>query len=205
MTNNHKKMLEGKIYDPFEEKLVELRTRAHDLCREYSTLSETNPRRNEIIKELFPDAEGLCLMGPIFFDFGINTHFGKDCYANFNFTVLDCMPVKIGDRVFFGPNVSLVTPVHPLLSEERNPYFDEEKGYITDKEYNKPIVIGSDCWFGTNVVVIGGVTIGDGCVIGAGSVVTRDIPSNSLAVGNPCRVIRKITKEDSIYLKKELW
>ena len=97
-----------------------------------------------------------------------------------------------------------MTPMHPYLPEERNLYVND-KGIITDKEYAKPIVIEGETWIASNVIICGGVTIGTGCVIGAGSVVTRDIPANSLAAGNPCRVIREITKEDSIYLKKELF
>ena len=131
-------------------------------------------------------------------------YFGKGCFANFNLTILDCCPVSIGANVFIGTGVSIVTPVHPLLPTERNMYVNE-KGILTDKEYAKPIVIGSNCWIASNVTICGGVTIGDGCVIGAGSVVTRNIPAGSFAAGNPCRVIRKITKEDSIYTKKNLW
>ena len=205
MDENKKKMLEGKIYDPFIGDLQQERINCHNLCLEYNQLTDLPPRKDEIIKILFPDSENLYLQGPIFFDFGTNTHFGKNCYANFNFSVLDICPIHIGDNVFFGPNVALMNAVHPFLPEERNSYFDKEKGYITDMEYAKPINIGSDCWIAANVVIIGGVTIGEGCVIGAGSVVTRDIPPHSFACGNPCRVKRKITKEDSIYLKKELW
>ena len=128
----------------------------------------------------------------------------KQCDANFNFTVLDCAPVTIGDDVFFGPNVCIATAVHPLIAVERNMY-ETEHGMLTDREYAKPIVIQSGCWIASNVVVCGGVTIGQGSVIGAGSVVTRDIPEGVFAAGNPCRVIRKITEQDSVYLKKELW
>lgn len=103
--------------------------------------------------------------------------------------------MTIGDNVFIGPNVSLLTPIHPLRWQDRNPYVKPD-GTLTDKEYAKPITIGSNCWIAGNVTVCGGVTIGDGCVIGAGSVVTRDIPPNSLAVGVPCRVIRDITESD---------
>ena len=205
MNENHKKMLEGKIYDPFVEDLRSMREKAHDLFTEFNQLKENDPRKAEIIKELFPDAVDLYIQGPLFIDYGINTHFGKGCYANFNFTVLDTCPIEIGDHVFFGPNVQLVNPLHPFLPEERNPYYDKEKGYVTDQEYGKPIKIGKDCWFGAGVIVVGGVTIGEGCVIGAGSVVTRDIPPHSLAFGNPCKVKRKITQADSIKLKKELW
>lgn len=198
------KMVAGKIYDPNEPKLKELREHAHDLCIEYGTLMDSNPRKVEILKELFPDAKELWLQGPIFFDYGINTSFGEYCYANYNFCCVDCCPVKIGDRVFFGPNVSILTPMHPFLAKERNPYLHND-GYITDKEYAKPIIIESDVWICGNVTILGGVTIGHDTVIGAGSVVTRDIPSGVLAFGNPCRVIRKLSSQDSIYLKKELF
>jgi maltose O-acetyltransferase len=111
--------------------------------------------------------------------------------------------VTIGDNVFFGPNVSLLTPVHPLRFQDRNQY-QNEKGMMTDKEYAKPIVIGSNCWIAGNVTVCGGVKIGQGSVIGAGSVVTRDIPDNVIAAGVPCRVIREITAEDDLMNHPEL-
>ena len=130
---------------------------------------------------------------------------GKNSYANFNFTVLDICPVTIGDNVFFGPNVSLLTPLHPFQYQDRNPYKDPETGRTNEIEYGAPITIGDNCWIAGNVTVCGGVTIGTGCVIGAGSVVTRDIPENSLAVGNPCRVIRKITEKDGLENHPELF
>jgi maltose O-acetyltransferase len=111
--------------------------------------------------------------------------------------------VKIGNDVFFGPNCTIATPIHPLLSKERNMRFRPD-GTAYDLEYAAPITIGNSCWIASNVVICGGVTIGDNCVIGAGSVVTRDIPSDSFAVGNPCRVVRKITSEDSIEMRYNL-
>lgn len=199
------RMLAGKIYGPSDKKLLSFRDRAHRLCVEFNALAEGEARRDAILEELLAHRyENLVLVGPIYFDYGRFTSFGKNCFANFNFTVLDCAPVTIGDNVFFGPNVTIATPVHPLLAEERNVY-KNEKGLLTDKEYAKPIVIESNCWIASNVTIIGGVTIGEGSTVGAGSVVTKDVPSHSLAMGNPCRVIRKITKEDSIYLKKNLF
>lgn len=199
------KMLAGKIYDPTDEELTILRTKAHRLSQHYNTLFEDDNLRNTIIDELIPNkGEGLYLQGPIYFDYGIFTSFGKNCYANFNFTVLDVCPVNIGSNVFFGPNCSLMTPMHPLRWQERNIKFkDDKKAY--DDEYAKPISIGDNCWIAANVVITGGVTIGEGCVIGAGSVVTKDIPANSLAAGNPCKVIREINEKDSIKYKKELF
>ena len=144
------------------------------------------------------------MQGPVQFDYGIYTTIGANSYANFNFTVLDCCPVTIGKNVFFGPNCSLMTPMHPFLPSERN-MRRKADGELYDLEYAKPIVIGDDCWIAANVVVCGGVTIGRGCVIGAGSVVTRDIPAGSLAAGNPCRVIRPITEADSVERKRELF
>ena len=120
---------------------------------------------------------------------------GKLSSVNFNFTCLDVCEIHIGDHVMIGPNVTLATPMHPLLPEERN-IRKREDGSFYNLEYAKPITIKDNCWLASNVVVCGGVTIGEGCVIGAGSVVTRDIPPYSLAAGNPCRVIRKITEKD---------
>jgi len=197
-------MLAGKIYDPSDKELFELRRKAHNLCYKFNQLLEGDNKRDEILKELLPNGNGVALQGPIFFDYGIFTSFGKGSYANFNLTILDCAPVTIGENVFFGTNVSIMTPVHPLLKDERRMYVKSD-GIVTDMEYAKPITIGSDCWIASNVVISGGVNIGSGTVIGAGSVVTRDIPSDSFALGNPCKVIRKITKEDSIFLKKELF
>lgn len=199
------KMLEGKIYDPTDEELTILRTKAHRLSQHYNTLFEDDDLRNTIIDELIPSkGEGLYLQGPIYFDYGIFASFGKNCYANFNFTVLDVCPVNIGSNVFFGPNCSLMTPLHPLRWQERNIKFKDDKTAYDD-EYAKPINIGDNCWISANVVITGGVTIGEGCVIGAGSVVTKDIPANSLAAGNPCKLIREINEKDSIKYKKELF
>ena len=203
--NEQEKMLAGKIYDPSDENLSALRIKAHKLSQEYNSLCEDDSRRTIILGELIPNRkDGLTLLGPIYFDYGIFTTFGSDCFANFNFTVLDTCPVNIGDNVFFGPNCTIATPVHPLKWQERNMKF-KENGTAYDDEYGKPITICSNCWIASNVTITGGVTIGEGCVIGAGSVVTRDIPPNSLAVGNPCRVIRQINEKDSIKYKPELF
>ena len=198
------KMLAGMIYDPSDCELQNLRTTAHKLCNAYNKLDEDDNKRSEILQKLLPHGNNVYLQGPIYFDYGAFTTFGKGCFANFNLTVLDCCPVTIGNNVFMGTGVSLVTPIHPLLPSERNMY-EKADGTVTDREYAKPITVGSDCWIASNVTICGGVTIGQGSVIGAGSVVTRDVPSGVFAAGNPCRVIRKLTEQDSIYLKQNLW
>lgn len=201
------KMYAGKLYDPFSEGMPEERTRCHVLCTRYNQTTEVDEaERKRILDELMPDrGEGVYLQGPIHFDFGTNISMGDGSYANFNFTVLDEGKVTIGKSVFIGPNVSLLTAVHPLRWQERNAFFNEKTGVVTNLEYTAPIVIEDNCWIAASVTVIGGVTIGEGCVIGAGSVVTKDIPPNSLAVGNPCRVIRKITDEDRLENRPELF
>ncbi len=198
------KMLGGKIYDPSDKELAALRTKAHALCLEYNSLPETDERRSGVIRELGIKCGNVFFQGPVQFDYGCFTTVGTNTYANFNFTCVDCCPVTIGENVFFGPNVSILTPVHPLRWQDRNMYLKSD-GTATDKEYAKPITIGSNCWIAGNVTICGGVTIGEGCVIGAGSVVTRDIPPNSLAVGVPCRAIRQITEEDSLENHPELF
>ncbi|MCI9273758.1 MAG: sugar O-acetyltransferase [Clostridiales bacterium] len=201
------KMLAGKIYDPFTEGMPEERTNAHRLCKLYNDTIETDAeKRNEILDELLPNrGENVYLQGPIYFDFGTNTVIGNDSYANFNFTVLDEGKVSIGNSVFIGPNVSLLTAIHPLCYQDRNSFYNAKTGNTTNIEYTAPITIGDNCWIAANVTICGGVTIGAGCVIGAGSVVTRDIPANHLAAGVPCRVIRAITEQDRLSAHPELF
>ena len=191
------KMLAGQLYDPSDPELDALRLKARKLARKYNLTDEDRPEAlRAILTELLPSAEELpAMQAPVWFDYGCNTSFGRLCFTNFNFTCLDVCPVRIGDNVMIGPNVTLATPMHPLLPEERNVRLRED-GSAYDLEYAKPITIESDCWLAANVVVCGGVTVGRGSVIGAGSVVTRDIPPHSLAAGNPCRVIRELTEAD---------
>ena len=178
----------------------------HNLVQDYNKLYDKDPKRKELIDKIFPTHSGsIYIQGNLYVDYGIHTYIGDNFYANNGLTILDVCPVVIGDNCFFGPNVSLLTPLHPLRYQERNQYYDESIKRYTDREYGAPIKIGNNCWFGGNVTVLPGVTRGNGCVIGAGSVVTHDIPDDYLAYGNPCKAIRKIDEKDSIYNKKELW
>ena len=187
------KMLAGIPYDPTDKTLTALRVQAHRLSRQYNGTDETDEElRRSILDMLLPDrGEGCYLQGPIQFDYGVFTHLGRNFYANFNFTVLDTCPVVIGDNVFFGPNCTVATALHFMDPIERR-MRTREDGSVYDIELGKPVTVGNDCWIASNVVICAGVTIGPNCVIGASSVVTRDIPANSLAAGNPCRVIREI-------------
>lgn len=182
------KMLNGELYDSRDHELILKRNKAHNLSYEFNSILDVkDPRRKKILDELIPDNNNASIQGPIYFDYGINTHFGKNCYANFNLLVLDCASVIIGDNVLIGPNVSIYTATHPLLAEERTNY-----------EYAKKVTIGNNVWIGGSVTICPGVNIGDNTVFGAGSVVTHDLPSDVVAAGNPCKVIRKLTEKDSI-------
>lgn len=200
------KMLQGKIYDSLEKQLYDRRVLMSEVCIKYNNLPEAHPERTKLLKEIFPHSdETLFVRGPVFVDYGENTYFGKNVYFNFNLVILDVCPVHIGNNCFFGPNISILTALHSLVASERELYFDEEKGYVTDREYGAPITIGNDCWFGGNVTILPGVTIHDNVVVGAGSVVTHDLESGWVYAGNPAKKIKEIKKEDSIFLKKELW
>ncbi len=193
------KMLAGMLYDPSDPELASMRVKARKLARQYNLTDEDEPeKKSAILRELLSASPNLPgLQAPVWFDYGCNTTFGPFSETNFNFTCLDVCPITIGRNVLIGPNVTLATPMHPLLPEERN-VRQREDGSFFNLEYAKPIVIEDNCWLASNVTVCGGVTIGEGSVIGAGSVVTRDVPPHSLAAGNPCRVIRTLTEKDRL-------
>ena len=198
---NEQKMTKGLIYDAGDKDLADTRTKAHQLCIDFNKTDENYDLRQTILKKLVVNHKNNFTIEPPFrCDYGKFITLGENFYANFNLTILDCAPVEFGDNVFIGPNCSIVTPVHPFLPEERNIRV-RENGELYDFEYAKPIKLGNNVWLASNVTVIGGVTIGDNVVIGAGSVVTRDIPSGSLAFGNPCKVKRKLTERDRVFDK----
>lgn len=204
MMNEDQRMLAGKLSNPRDPELLARQRLPHRLVKQYNdTFDDEHEKRANLLKQLLPNSsERIYLQGPIFADYGTHIKIGDHFYGNTNITFLDTGMITIGDNVLFGPNISLVTPMHPLRYQDRNFAANND---LPGKEYSKPITIEDNCWLASNVTVIGGVTIGNGSVIGAGSVVTRDIPANSLAVGNPCHVLRKITDQDDIRLKKELF
>ncbi len=199
--SEYDRMVRGELYNPVEEQLVQMRKRAHRLFYRYNNSEEDETElRVRLLDQLFGShGERYFCEPPIRFDYGCNLHVGEDFYSNFNFTVLDTAPVYVGKNCMFGPNVTIATPVHPMLSCDRNMRRDRQ-GNMFDYEYSKPITIGDNVWIASNVVVCGGVTIGNDCVIGAGSVVTKDIPAGVFAAGNPCRVIRPLSEKDKMQL-----
>lgn len=198
-------MMAGKLYDAGNSEQAKDRQRAHILSKRYNGTFETDlEERDSIIRELFPNRTGTAyFQSPIFIELGYNISFGNNFWANFNFTVLDNNKITIGNDVMIGANCTLATSLHPLCWQDRNMKVQND-GTIYAPEYTRPITIGDNCWIASNVTIIGGVHIGNGCVIGAGSVVTKDIPDNSLAVGVPCRVIRQIIEKDRIKNHPEL-
>ncbi|MCF0134946.1 MAG: sugar O-acetyltransferase [Lachnospiraceae bacterium] len=197
--SEEEKIFAGQLFSPGHPELVAKKARCHDLYRAYNRLDDWQVQgRKEILQQLLGGiGEGSGLQGPIYFHYGCHTTIGKGCFMNMNFTVQDDAKVTIGDYNNFGPGVTIVTPVHPMLPDERRTMLDEN-GKPAHLCYAKPVTIGNDCWFGANVTICPGVTIGDNVVVGAGAVVTRDIPPNSFAAGVPCKVIREITEADSM-------
>lgn len=181
--NEWQKMLQGEIYEATHPEFMRRLEEVRDLLWEYNALrpSETE-RRAKIIHGLLGSCGERCHINqPFRCDYGCNIHIGDDFFANFNLTILDEAEVRMGNHVFIGPNVSMYTACHPINSTERR----------TGVEWAEPITIGNDVWIGGSATILPGVTIGDNAVIGAGCVVTRDVPSNTVVAGNPARVIRK--------------
>jgi len=185
MPTELQKMLAGELYDALDPELIERRNRARDLCQELNATRETDTdKRRRILAQLFgTGGDSVWMQPPFYCDYGSNIELGERVFFNFNCIVLDVCKVTIGDFTLFGPAVQIYTPLHPLNSELRR-----------KQEYGKPVTIGSDVWVGGGAIILPGVHIGSRTVIGAGSVVTRDVPDEGFAAGNPCRVIRPITE-----------
>lgn len=177
-------MLDGELYNALDQEITNERTTARLLLKQLNETPEDEPElRASILKQLIPNAsEGLWIQPPFYCDYGYNIKIGEKVFFNFNCVVLDVTYVTIGSRTLFGPNVQIYTATHPIDFRER----------ATGLEYAKPITIGEDVWVGGSTVICPGVTIGARTVIGAGSVVTKDIPDDVFAAGNPCRVIRQL-------------
>ena len=187
----------GELYLPNGDEIMEEQLQCLDKLYDFNQTRPTEmAKRETLLKEMFGDIGAGCYIEPPFRANwgGRHCHFGKFVYANFNLTCVDDTHIYVEDFTMIGPNVTLASAGHPIIPELR------EKGY----QYNMPVRVGRNCWLGAGVIVLPGVTIGDNTVIGAGSVVTKDIPSNVVAVGNPCRVLREISDRDREYYFRNL-
>ena len=183
MKSENEKMLAGEWFDPHDEELTADRDRATLLMHRLNAECPGHDAAyRTALRKLCPDAEGF-IRAPFYCDYGYNISIGEGSFVNFDCVFLDLAPIRIGRNTLIGPKVQLLTPHHPLDPAQR----------ATGREAGKPITIGDNCWLGGGVIVCPGVRIGDGAIIGAGSVVTRDIPANSVAVGNPARVTRTLS------------
>ena len=183
MATEKENMLAGELYDALDPELVEARERARDLCHDLNVSREREQAvRRQIMTDLLGSGgDSVWMQPPFYCDYGRNIYLGERVYFNFNCVVLDVCEVKIGDFTFFGPAVQIYTGTHPMDAELRR-----------TQEFGKPVSIGSDVWVGGGAIILPGVTVGSKTVIGAGSVVTKDIPDGVVAAGNPCRIIREI-------------
>ena len=186
---DYEKMHSGDIYNPSDDTIFEEQIKCLDRLYDFNLTRPTEmEKREKMLKEMLAEVGENCYIEPPFHSNwgGKNVHLGKNVYFNFNATMVDDTHIYIGDYTMLGPNVVIATAGHPILPELR------EKAL----QYNLPVHIGRNCWLGAGVIVLPGVTIGDNTVIGAGSVVTKDIPANVVAVGNPCKVLREINEHD---------
>ncbi len=189
------KLHTGELYFPGDDEIMADQLKSLDRLYDYNMSRPTEmDKRNALLKEMFAEIGEGCYIEPPFHANwgGYHCHFGKNVYANFNLTIVDDTHVYVGDYTMFGPNVTIATAGHPILPELR------QKGY----QYNMPVHIGKNCWIGAGALIMPGITIGDNVVVGAGSVVTKDLPSDVVAVGNPCRVLREVNEHDREYYFK---
>lgn len=185
----------GEIYDPGDSDIMKEQIKCLEMLYDFNmTRPSELEKRESMLKKMFAEIGGNCYIEPPFHANwgGRHVHFGNLVYANFNLTMVDDTHIYVGDYTMFGPNVTAATAGHPIMPELR------EKAY----QYNFPVCIGRNCWIGAGALIMPGITIGDNVVVGAGSVVTKDLPSNVVAVGNPCRILREIGDYDREYYFK---
>ncbi|GEO77755.1 galactoside O-acetyltransferase [Companilactobacillus mindensis DSM 14500] len=194
-SNNNHRLHTGELYLPDDPKLEQEQTDYMEKVYDYNqTRPNEKEKRQHLLKEMFTDIGPDCYIEPPFHSSfgGHHVHFGKHVYANFNLTLVDDTHIYVGDYTMMAPNVTLATAGHPIWPSLRQNYY----------QYNAPVHIGKNCWLGTGVIVLPGITIGDNVVVGAGSIVTKDLPDNVVAVGNPAHILRKIGEHDREYYFK---
>lgn len=189
MSTNIDKLHSKEMYICSDDEILKEQVKYQDLLFEYNlTKPSENEKRTSLLKEMLGDCgEDVYIEAPFYANFGgHHCHFGDKVYANYNLTCVDDTHIYVGDYTMIGPNVTIATASHPISPKLREEMY----------QYNLPVTIGRCCWIGAGAIILPGVTIGNNTVIGAGSVVTKDIPENVVAVGNPCKVLRQITEED---------
>ena len=191
------RMTTGRLYDPSKKEIRIPHRRGMELCDKFNrTPISRRRKKKKLLEMLIPSSVGtdLGLFSPFYCEYGVNIRVGRECFVNYNCVFLDVAPITLEDNVWIGANVTLATPMHPYLSEERisREYPDGEH----DLEYAKPITLKKNCWICSGAVISGGVTVGENSIVAAGTVVTKDVPDNCIVGGVPAKVIRKIDEED---------
>lgn len=204
------RMVSGRLYSPADPEIAKRHRAGMLRCDRFNRIALWRGKtKQRALERLIPSAKGKNFeaFAPFYCEYGVNIHVGQNCFVNYNSVFLDVAPITLGDNVLIGPNVTLATPDHPFVAEERA--FTDYPNGCHELEYAQPITIGNNCWLCAGVTVCGGVTIGAGSIIAAGAVVTRDIPPNSIAAGVPARVLRQIDEGDRLnvweaYVKNEM-
>lgn len=209
--NEWDRMVAGKLYNSASKDIFKQHALGLARCDRFNKIALWRyASKQRALERLIPSAKGneLAVFAPFYCEYGVNIHVGKGCFFNYNCTFLDVSPITLGDGVWLGANVTLATPNHPFIAEERLPA-DYPDGGFHDLEYSSPITIGNGCWICSSATICGGVTIGENSIVAAGAVVTRDVPPNSIVAGVPAKVIRRIDESDRInvwetYVKNEI-
>ena len=204
------RMVSGRLYDPANQEIAKRHRTGLLRCDRFNRITLWRAKaKQRALERLIPSAKGknFEVFAPFYCEYGVNIHVGQNCFVNYKSVFLDVAPITLGNNVLIGPNVTLATPNHPFLAEERA--FADYPDGCHELEYAQPITIGDHCWLCSGVTVCGGVTIGAGSIIAAGAVVTRDIPPHSIAAGVPAQVLRQIDERDRLhvwekYVKNEL-